>query len=85
MYQRLIRVPYERPIQAPFEYLIINGNQLTNQAWQRHSATPSKTLNRAIRNLSSHFYQTLATQKEAYYDDLTYQWTDCRKTPLLQF
>ena len=43
---------------------------------------PSKTLNGAIQNLSSHFYRTLATQMEAYYDDLTYQRMDCQKTPL---
>ena len=47
--------------------------------------TPSKTLNRAIRNLSGHFYWTLATQTEAYYDDLIYHRTDYRKTPLLRF
>ena len=29
-YLRLIRVPYKRWIQAPFEYLIINRNQLIN-------------------------------------------------------
>ena len=78
-------VSYESSIQVHSIDGIVNRNQLSNQALQRFSATPSETLNRAIRNLSGYFQRTLTQRIEAYCDDLEYHRRDCRKTSLLRF